>query len=913
SAPGALDGATINVAWGNVVATAPGALGTAAIRMAPPAPPPPDPTKPPLPPGTAAAALALRSDASAAFGGNVLIDGAIAVTLSAAPVTFDGGGPTGRTLSIDTLTLGAGQTVNVTGVNDYVFAVVNPVTMGGTAVSTINTTAADLVLQGALTGAGGLSKTGQRTLTLNDGGNHGPTTVTAGALVVNGAWTTAGVTIGSAVAPATLELGGGGVNAPGPVALSNGTLRIGKTNVAGAIPAATKIVAGATGNAVVSYFGATAGAMTNEVEVTTANGARKLTIQAEGLAGSAGSTFVFGGPISKTGAGALGITLRADPAVDDGAGVVTKAPGRLVMGLNQGFSDTWLTHGGGVVVARGNVPSGSDIGSVSPLGLGTSAVALNVADSTVGQMVADGAGATTAEFFKSVTTAGPGAGGPRKRFGAFRNAAGAPGGQTVNFRGEMQFNDATSPLLALRLPGQPAASAGVSSWNGFVVEPSVALQFLGTTKIDNILSSTAAGGVTAVAPVYVGGGGRLQFASSFTDGGYRDLNLQRGTAGTITVMDDTTLENQSSGHHFDSVELRAGTFHAAGVNQNLPQGLIVGAGVLDPTRTTSQLVTGLNLTLPGAGASNGFRIGAGQTLVKSGTGLLFVSGGQGHGAGSTLKVTQGSFAASTDSGTNAVGGPTNKLAIEFRNGALGQWNSTQHLAAVTVNTGASATMTASATTGGKVLHTTALSVTDTGRLDIANNALVVDYAQGAASPADAVRQMVLTGWNVSGTLWGGVGLTSSTAQAASTTLAIGFGEATSVLGPDGGTFYGQPVDASAIVARVTRIGDANLDGTVTLDDLVRLANAYGTASGATWATGDFDYNGSVGLNDLVMLANNYGGAAPDTGAPEFAADFAADWATAQDLAAGVPEPSAAALAVAAALGWAGRRRRRRGE
>ncbi|HSI33566.1 MAG TPA: PEP-CTERM sorting domain-containing protein [Tepidisphaeraceae bacterium] len=886
---GALDGATINLTGGNVTATAAGALGTGTVNV------------------SNGATVALRSDVSAAMGGNVAASGTTFVTLSVAPVTLEFG-PTGQTLSINNLSLSGGQTVNVTGANEYALAVVNPVAINGSGVATINATAADMVLQGALTGAAGLSKSGLRTLTLNDGGNHGATTVTAGTLAVNGAWTTAGVTIGSASGSATLDLGGGGVNAPGAVTLSNGTLRIGKTIVAGAIPAATVINAGATGDAVVSYFGASAGTMANEVAVTTAGGARKLTIQAEGLAGSAGSTLVFAGPISKSGAGTLGITLRADPPVDDGGVVVTKAPGRLVMGINQGFSDTWLTHGGGVVVARGNVPSGSDLGSVSPLGLGTSAVALNVADSTVGLMVGDGQ--TTGDFYKSVTTAGPGAGGPRKRFGAYRNASGAAGTQTVNFRGEMQFNDATSPLKALRLSGQSAASAGVSSWNGFVVEPNVTLQFLGTTHVDNIISSSAAGGVTAVAPVYVGGGGRLRFTSTFTDGGgYRNLDLQRGTAGTITVMDDTTLENQSSQHHFDSVELRGGTFQAANVNQNLPQGLIVGAGVLDTTKTTSNVITSFNLTLPGTGQANGFRIGAGQTLVKSGTALLFVSGDQGHGAGSALKVTQGSFAVNTDSGMNASGPATNKLAVELSGGALGQWNASQHLASVVVNTGASATVTASGATGGKVLHVNALAVTDMGRLDLANNALVVDYAQGATSPADAVRQMLLTGRNGSGALWAGVGLTSSTAQAASTTLAIGFGEAASIFGPSGGTFYGQAVDGSAIVARVTRIGDADLDGTVGLNDLVRLSNAYGTVGGQSWATGDFDYNGNVDLNDLVMLSNNYGGAAPDTGAGDLPADFAADWAYAQDLAAGVPEPSGVGLVVAAGLGWAMRRRR----
>jgi parallel beta-helix repeat protein len=56
------------------------------------------------------------------------------------------------------------------------------------------------------------------------------------------------------------------------------------------------------------------------------------------------------------------------------------------------------------------------------------------------------------------------------------------------------------------------------------------------------------------------------------------------------------------------------------------------------------------------------------------------------------------------------------------------------------------------------------------------------------------------------------------------------------------------------------LGDIDFDGKVGLQDLVSLANAYGSKPGGTnWnSNADIDGNGAVGLSDLVILANHYG-------------------------------------------------------
>ena len=84
-----------------------------------------------------------------------------------------------------------------------------------------------------------------------------------------------------------------------------------------------------------------------------------------------------------------------------------------------------------------------------------------------------------------------------------------------------------------------------------------------------------------------------------------------------------------------------------------------------------------------------------------------------------------------------------------------------------------------------------------------------------------------------------------------------------------------------------RPGDANWDGSVNFDDLVKLAQNYNTPTGAWWARGDFNFDGAVNFDDLVVLAQNYGSSS---------AAFSADWSLAQSM---VPEPTTTWVAAGA--------------
>jgi hypothetical protein len=121
----------------------------------------------------------------------------------------------------------------------------------------------------------------------------------------------------------------------------------------------------------------------------------------------------------------------------------------------------------------------------------------------------------------------------------------------------------------------------------------------------------------------------------------------------------------------------------------------------------------------------------------------------------------------------------------------------------------------------------------TARLDLANNAAIIDHA--GASPSSTVRAQILAGRGGPGLgqSWNGNGITSSAVAAANTaepeSRSIAFAEnATLPLGPFT-TFRGQPVDDTALLIAYTRTGDANLDGLVNDNDVTiqRRAARYG--------------------------------------------------------------------------------------
>lgn len=211
----------------------------------------------------------------------------------------------------------------------------------------------------------------------------------------------------------------------------------------------------------------------------------------------------------------------------------------------------------------------------------------------------------------------------------------------------------------------------------------------------------------------------------------------------------------------------------------------------------------------------------------------------------------------------------------------------------------------------------------TAKFDIGTNGVVLDYGTSAVNtvnpppvtpPTPTVtafstqRSRIIAAYDAGA--WDGNGINSHDIAAGK---GIGYAETTALgITPAGGMFMGTAVDDSAVVIRLTYLGDANLDGTVNFTDLVALAQNYnasydpnGPDGPKVWTQGDFNYNGIADFNDLVPLAQNYNKSLSVAEAATLGADFAQDYALALQL---VPEPTTLA-AVGAATTLLIRRRR----
>jgi hypothetical protein len=214
-------------------------------------------------------------------------------------------------------------------------------------------------------------------------------------------------------------------------------------------------------------------------------------------------------------------------------------------------------------------------------------------------------------------------------------------------------------------------------------------------------------------------------------------------------------------------------------------------------------------------------------------------------------------------------------------------------AALAVNEGAVSVISNGTTTA--TSKVTALTIaggtTPTAKLDLTNNAMVIDYA--GTSPLATIVAQIKAGY-ASGA-WTGNGIASSSAAAAAGTMhktAIGYAEASAIGNP--ATFRGQSADSTSLLLRYVYVADANLDGKVDTLDFNALAANFG-ATGKNWWQGDNNYDGVVDTLDFNFLASNFGQTLPD------------DASLQSNL---VPEPSSMA-AVALLAGPALLKRRRR--
>jgi len=163
--------------------------------------------------------------------------------------------------------------------------------------------------------------------------------------------------------------------------------------------------------------------------------------------------------------------------------------------------------------------------------------------------------------------------------------------------------------------------------------------------------------------------------------------------------------------------------------------------------------------------------------------------------------------------------------------------------------------------GSIVLDLRTIEMSGAAHLDLADNAMIVrDEPVGSW---DGAAYTGLIGYVAAGRRdggWDGDGIITSMPAAIEpstlTTLGIApAADAANFGGAQTALWMGQTVDASSVLVKYTRAGDANLDGHISGDDYDVLDSSFSQALQGYWR-GDFNYDGVINGDDYALTDAN---------------------------------------------------------
>jgi hypothetical protein len=448
---------------------------------------------------------------------------------------------------------------------------------------------------------------------------------------------------------------------------------------------------------------------------------------------------------------------------------------------------------------------------------------------------------------------------------------------------------------------------------------------------------SASGVLNANGSTYIGGqgvgtfnqtGGTSNFGTNILGGLF--MGYVKGSSASFTLSGGTVnVTNFGLGLSAASTFTQTGgTMNATLLGINAGGGVtstytLSGSGIVQTNQLTINNNGGIGVFTQNGGTNNvngdtylGVNSSVGEGIYNLNSGTLSTHKlAIGNGTKGTFNQTGGTLTASDlvtvgyyfnnppagrDVYTLSAGTLNAQAGLELdQSGVFNQTGGTLHTMLINLR------YTASAKLSGGARDCTNLLIDLTGaKLDLTNQSMLINY--DTSSPIDNVKTYVAHGY--ANGAWNGTGLNSSTA-ATSSSGAIGYGEASDVLSISGSqtkAWQGYTADATSVLVRYTLAGDANLDGKVDFQDLVRVAQNYGGLAGKYWPQGDFNYDGKTDFIDLVKLAQNYGGMLPVEAVPGAPAGFDQDLAAAFAQA---PEPGTVGV-LAGIAGVVMRRRRR---